>query len=336
MRIIAVLVSVFFTCTAIAQTKVESIVHVGIEYHEMGNFDKAIETYKDALALEPDSPLANYEMGLAYYGKREYKEAIRYYDKVITQNAGLALEATINKGLSLDLMGKGAESFKLFKKAARKFKEHYLISYNLAFHYYKLRNLAKAREYAIRTIEIQRDHPSSHLLLAYMQMEENNKVESLLSFYFYLMLEPGSDRAREAYNHVQKLMYGNIEKKEKAFNITLSEDSMDSEFSAAEMMLSFLGVERSIKENEGEDKIALAIAQTTSFFKILGELKENDEEKHQGIYWEYYIPFFERLSETEHMEAYYHRISEGSTETSRLWVMENPEKLYALKKWVYK
>jgi len=59
-------ICLFLTITCFGQYKLESLVEVGIKYHDNGEFEKAIVTYKQALKIDPKSTLVNYEISMSY------------------------------------------------------------------------------------------------------------------------------------------------------------------------------------------------------------------------------------------------------------------------------
>ena len=54
-----ILVLIFFSIQCFAQTDIETLVNEGIQYHDNGDYIKAIEIYKKALELNPKSTLVN-------------------------------------------------------------------------------------------------------------------------------------------------------------------------------------------------------------------------------------------------------------------------------------
>lgn len=49
--------------------------------HALGKSDKAFEAFKQAESLEPDNPTINYNVGLAYFAKKDYDRAAIYAHK---------------------------------------------------------------------------------------------------------------------------------------------------------------------------------------------------------------------------------------------------------------
>jgi len=316
------------------QAGVDSLVQIGIYYHDNGEYDKAIETYKKALEIEPNSALVNYEIAMTYMYANAYENSIKHSDKVIELNDKYLLQAYITKGSCLDYLGKTNESIKLFEKGIKKFGDHHLLFYNLGYNYYKLSEYDKAEEALINAINSKPDHPTSHLILGYLMTDQNRKVQSLLCLHYFLFLEPNSERAKTAYNLLQTQFGGNVERdkdKPDQINIFLDPDQAGTEFGAADLMISMLEALKTLEENEGKSEDELFIENTTSFFKILGELKKK---KNKGLWWEFYVPFFYQIAESEHIETYCYYISQSTNINAQKWLNENVDKITEFDTWL--
>lgn len=327
------ILSFFLTTQVFAQTEIEKLVREGIQLHDKGEYDKAIETYKKALLIDSKSALVNYEIALSYFTKGDYEEAIKYSDIVLKLNKGNMVEAYMTKGSCLDMLGKTKESIKLFETAIKKTEGHYLLFYNLGLNYYKLDDFEKAEENAIKAIELNRNHASSHLMLANIHNQRGNTIQTLLASHFFLLLEPNSKRSLDAYTILQKKFGGYVSKDEKdpnTINITLSPDT-DSQFGAAEIMLSMLEMLKTTELNKNKTEDELFVENTGKFFKILGELKKKNNKE---VWWTIYIPFFYDIAQSEHLEAYCKYITQCGNENSKKWVSENESKLIEFSKWL--
>ena len=103
---------VLFPCFLSGQTNIDSLIKQGVYYHDAGEYDKAIDLYKQALNIDPNSDAANYEIAMTYMYAKDYENSIKYSDKVIELNKNNVLSAYITKGSSLDYLGKTDESIK--------------------------------------------------------------------------------------------------------------------------------------------------------------------------------------------------------------------------------
>lgn len=328
-----ILALLFISTQVIAQSSIEDFVKEGIQYHDKGDYDKAIKSYEKALKIDPKSTLIHYEIALSYFTKGDYKKAIKHSDKVLSQNAEYMIQAYMTKGSALDLLGKTEESIKLFEKAIKKTEGHYLLYYNLALNYYKISSLDKAEENVINAIAKNTNHSSSHLMLANIHHLKGNPVQALLASYYFLFLEPNTKRSLEAYKILEENFGGNVskdEEKENTINIMLSPNE-DSQFGAVELMISMLEASKSLEENEEKTDDEMFVENTDSFFTILGELKKEDNKE---IWWTFYTTFFYDLAKSDHIETYCKYITQANNENSKKWLVENEKKLIEFDAWL--
>lgn len=207
--------------------------------------------------------------------------------------------------------------------------------FNLALNYYRADDLVNAEENTILAIEQNPSHASSHLMLAEINNKKGNTVQTLLASNFFLLLEPYTSRSENAYNILMSKVNGNVSKDEEkpnTINIMLSGNN-DSQFGAAELMISMLEASKSLEKNKGKTEDELFIEKLQSFFNILGDLKK---EENKDIWWNFYVDFFYDLSQSEHMETYCKYITQIGNENSQKWLSEHEDKLTAFDKWINK
>lgn len=334
MRKIELAITFIFLATAsFGQSTIDSLVQIGKEYHEHGYYEDAIKKYQEALAIDPTSALVHYEASVSYLSAKDYDNAIKYSSKAIDLDDQYALQVYVVKGSALGYQGKTKKSIKLFKKGIRKFGNHYFFYYNLGYNYYHLKHYQKAEEALVKSININPHHASSHLLLGYVMHDLHKTTQSLLSLHYFLLLEPDSERAETAYHLLMQQFGGYVRKdvsEPNQINISLNAN-MDSEFGAAEMMVSMLEASKSLEENTGKSESELFIKNTESFFKILGELKKKDN---NGFHWEYYVPFFYDIVQSGHLDTYCYYIRQASSEEGVRWLQDNIEKVEQFDKWL--
>ncbi|MCB0382925.1 MAG: tetratricopeptide repeat protein [Psychroserpens sp.] len=318
-----------------SQEDINSLVEKGIILHDEGKFEEAIETYKKALEIDPKSSLVNYEISLSYFYNKDYQKAIKHCDIVLKNKDQHQKEAYITKGSSLDNLGKTKASIKLFKKAIKDY-EDVLLYYNLALNYYKQEDFENAEEIVTKGIALDSSHSSSHLILAYINYNNNKRTQSLLNLHYFLFLEPNSRRSPEAGKLIQEMMRSNVSQdpdKPNTINISLVFPGEDNEFRSAEMMLSLLEASKMTEKNKDKTEDELFIDNTRSFFNILGEL--NSDEK-KSIYWDIYIPFFYNIAQSEHMDAYCYYVMQSVNPYATAWFEVNKDQLDAFDAWFNK
>lgn len=328
-----VVVLLFVFIQSIAQSDIEDYVKEGVQYHDEGQYDKAIKAYKKALKIDSKSPLINAEIALSYFTKGDYKKAIKHCDVVIKHNKDYLMQAYMTKGSALDMLGKSKESIELFKKAIKKTEGHYLLYYNLALNYYKINELDNAEKNVIKVIETNPQHSSSHLMLANIHNQRGNTIQTLLAVHYFLFLEPKTQRSPEAYRLLRKKFRGNVSRdKDKSDSINISFSPNDTnQFAAAELMISMLEASKSLDKNKGKTDDEMFVENTGSFFKILGEMKE---EKNNEIWWGFYTTFFYEIAKSDHLETYCMYITQSGNKNAKKWVAKNESKLNDFNEWL--
>lgn len=320
-----------------AQTTVQGWVNAGIAAHDAGKYKKAIKQYKKALKMDPNSGMVHYEMSLSYFSMDKYNKTIEHADLSLKNANGsneLKIPAYITKGSALDNMGYTNESIKMFKKAINETGGHYLLSYNLAVNYVKIGRYEEAGEYALDAIGQKPTHGSSHLMLARAHAEQNHAVQAILAAHFFLLLEPNTNRSKLAYQIIEQNFGKNVRKDAEdpqKIEIVLSADLQDETWGAAELLLSMMEVTNGLPENEGKTEEELFIENTGSLFKSMGEL---GAEKEAGVWWEIYVPLFDKIARSDHLATYCHYIRHGSVPTSQVWLEAHEAELLAFKAWL--
>ena len=335
-RILLALTFLLFFAVSHGQNQVDGLVQIGIGYHDNGEFHEAIEFYNRALEIDPESMYANYELALTYMSLEEYEKAIEHTDIVLKQEGDEVLLAYTVKGSALDNLGRTEESIELFEKAIEKYGDYYLLHYNLGINYSKIEDYEKAEPAFVRAIMSNPFHASSHITLALTKREQDQRVQSLLGLYYFLLLEPRSPRAEIAYYLLMEQLRGSVQESKdnsNAIDIILNSSRMDVEFSAAEVMLAMLEASSMLEENKDKTAEELFVDNTKSFFTLLGELLKNKEDA-TGLWWNLYVPFFYDLSRSGHLEAFCYYISSSFREEAMEWFLSNSEKIEELADWV--
>ncbi|HCX21576.1 MAG: hypothetical protein CMB80_10080 [Flammeovirgaceae bacterium] len=163
-----------------------------------------------------------------------------------------------------------------------------------------------------------------------------NKVQSILSLHFFLLLEPNSQRSADALELLKEQLAGNAEQTgENSMNIILNPAALDkkNEFGSAEVMLSMLAATNMTAKKEGASDMELFISNNNSIFKILGELKKK---KNKGLWWEFYIPFYYDLAKSKHLDTYCRYISQSESTEAGEWIYTHEKELAAFDEWLSK
>jgi tetratricopeptide (TPR) repeat protein len=315
--------------------KIKELVSQGTSLHDEGKYDDAIAKYKAALDIDDNSSLANYELSYTYMTIKKYDDAIKYSKKVVAQNSAHQQLGYIVWGTSLDMKGYPKEAIKAYEEGLMKFPYSNLLNYNLALTAYNIGDYEKARPAVQNAILAKPEHGSSHLLLANIMIKNGERVKALLSFYYFLLLEPSSKRSLANLNILKSMLNLGVEKQSgNKINVTIPSLTLkDSAFGAAEMMVSLSGVARYEKENKGKSENVFFAETNKNLFSVLGELKKDNK----NIWWDLYVTKFNDLVESGNCEAFSYYISQSTNSVEvNNWITNNPDKMQSFKGWMKK
>lgn len=315
--------------------RIEELISQGVEYHDQGKYDEAIGKYKAALELDKKSTLANYELSYTYFVTKQYNDAIKYSTVAIKQNSDHQHESYIVLGSCLDLTGEPLKAIKTYEKGLSKFPNSHLLNYNLALTCYNQKDYDKAEMAAINAIKAKPTHGSSHIILSATMQEKGQRVKSILSLYYFLMIEPNSKRSLINYNSLRDLLSQGVEEKgDKNINISVPlSSSSSSDFGVAEMTISLLAASKYTEENKDKNEFELFVETNRGIFGVLGELKKDNT----GFWWDVYVSKFYEMMQAGNIEAYSYYIAQSTNnELVDSWISENTEKMQKFYEWMGK
>ncbi len=336
MRFLCALILAFFFGTRLfgQEDKIKELVAQGTELHDQGKYDDAILKYQAALALDENSTLANYELSYTYMVTKQYEKGIKYSNKVLEQKSDNQHGAYIVLGSCLDMSGEHKKAISAYEEGLTKFPNSNLLNYNLALTLYNQKDYAKAENACVKAIIVKSSHGSSHILLAAIMQSLGNRVKSLLPLYYFLMLEPNSERSLANYNNLRSQLGLGVEKKDEQINVTVPfSTTTDSIFGAADMSVSLLAASRFTEENKNKSEMEFFVETNKGLFSILGELKKGNA----GFWWDTYVAKFYDLVQSNNYEAFTYYISQSAnSEAVKNWIAENNDKMQNLIGWMGK
>lgn len=309
--------------------EIEDLVRKGIEFHDKGEYKKAIELYQKALIIDPNSSLANYEIAFSYFSDKDYKNAEIYSKKVIDQKDDNLLHAYITYGNALDMQGKTKKAIQIYEKAMKDF-DNYLLYYNYAVTCLNSGDIDHAYDGAVKAINNNISHASSHLILSKIMEKKGSRIKSMLPLYFFLLLEPDSERAANEYETLRNYIdHGVTQTSEKKINVVVPMDK-DPDFGAAEMMISLSKASNTLEENKSKPDLELFAENNDKLFKILGQLKKDNS----GFWWDLYVPFFYEIANKNLTKPFSYYISLSKGDDTNKWIESNKDEYEKFIKWI--
>ena len=328
MKKILILFSLFtFAISMLSAQEVQSnFIIEGIKMYDKGDYEGALEMYKNALKSNPASIHAKYEIASTYLQLKEYTNAIKYSDKVIAANKDYVDQAFIVKGSALDYLNKPYDAANIYKQALKKFPKNQLLYYNLALTSFNLKNYKETDAALQQSLKLNPLHANSHFLLGLSMVTQGNRVQGMLALYNFLLLEPKSKKSASVLLTLEE------EWAKQTSGKTTGVKKKTDEFYTADLMIDMLESAKKNEANKNKPAMLLFVENTNAFFTILGESKKDKK----GFWWNFYVDYFYTLASNHHTEALCYYITQSRDGDYDEWLKENLKKMEALSEWYTK
>lgn len=313
MRNITIILSLLFSSlVAYAQPSSDKLIRQGVVLHDKGRYKDAISCYEEALKVNPTSMSAVYEMSLSYLHLKDYGKAIDKSTKVITANfRPLLMDAYIVKATALAKQDKINESIRLLNEALEKCGDEYLLHFNLGLSYFNDKNNQMALQHLQKAIEIDATHSSAFLLYAYVLNDLEQWVQSFYSFHFFLLLEPNTERSRDAFGEMYDLISAKLEDGSSKLGL---ENGIDRKKLYDEIQAKKTGA----TDNVSQYNFFLE-ASKLMFFNV----SQQQDDSKSGLLWYFFVPTYEEILGSGHFDAYCRYVSVAYFPESLNWWENN-------------
>lgn len=315
-----------------AQISTDSIIRAAGNHIDKQEYDKAIELYTATLKNKPGQTKLLNKTASAYLLKGDTKNAVIYSDKVLESDNEYRLEAFLIKGTALDIEERHEACVATFKAGIKEFGYHPLLSYNLAFNYYKNKNLEETITILERSIYRTPAHAGSHLLLANALLKQNKHPEALLALYYFLLLEPNTERSANAFSLILDIYDSKITTTENNEIEIIMDLSAATQFSNVNLLLSLLANQQFAEANKNKTGFDRYLDFTAAIFGILRP--DTAKMDNYSIWWDLYVPFFSELGHAGQVQAYCYFTTQSLSKTSLEWIKNNPAAFKAFSDWV--
>lgn len=240
------------------------------------------------------------------------------------------LDSYFMKGQAQYLLGNRKKAIKTYRQAINVFPNDPLMYYNLARYEHEEGEYNAAELHLSEAIDLDISHPSSHLLMAYNAIAKRERVKAMLSLYYFLLLEPNTERASTAFQILLNLQAENISQQNYADIELKNAANQQNDFQIADMLISFLLASQKEQLDKQSRREAFVISNEI-IFKTLTELKSNKD----SFWWSTYVSFFENITENGYGEAYSYHISqtELNSENSK-WISNNADEIQKFYAWL--
>jgi tetratricopeptide (TPR) repeat protein len=314
-KIILILMFPLLSSISIAQNKVDAdkLVDEGVAYHDKGDYEGAISKYDKALELDKDNLLALTEKAFSLLSLKKYDETISYCQKAIASHSGEKGLKTVyvTYGNAMDGLKKTDKSIEIYNEGIKQFPNYYQLYFNKGISLSSVRKYDEAILCFQKSMLLNPKHASSHNAIARLSNIDNKRIPALLAYCRFLAIEPQSNRAKENFTSMQKIMKGNVEQTgKKSVTINISQDMLgdttkngkpnENSFTSTDLILALSAATDYDKKNKKKSEVEQFLRK---FETVCASLKETKKDNY-GFFWDYYVPYFTEMKDKNFLETY--------------------------------
>jgi tetratricopeptide (TPR) repeat protein len=317
--------------SAIAQSSNNDLIKQGVELHNQGKYAEAIDKFNEALKNDPENEYANYELAFSLYASKKPKDAIPYLQKVVkSSNTSLSVTAYSLLASIYDEDNQSQKAIETYNQAIKINPDYPQIYYNLGIAYFRNKQYTEAENSAIEAIKHNPKNAGSQRLYALVTFHQNKRVNALLGFCSFLLLEPTGPRAAEAYGNIQHIMQGGVLTDNKGNAAVAFSPQQDKEISALNLGISLVVQSGQSKKLSGANLLEYELK---GIFALVGQLSEKKTDK--GFFDIFFVAYFYKLAQSNNMPAFTRAIILANSKTdSSAWVNDNAQQVTALNEWL--
>lgn len=322
----------------------DSLIAIGIHWHDRKDYDEAIEFYKKALQKNPANTVALYELAYSQYEKGEKEEALqtamegtRYRSQMLPQL--YMVIANIH-----DDQGEPEKAVEIYQKALTASPDLFLLHYNLGLTFARMSRGKEAEASFQQALRLYPFHPSSHMALAQLWMARGLHTPALMAYTHFLILEGGTERAQQAAAVVEEIITGRMNQKNNEKNVVYlsgSSDTSEGNFRVQEGALALMGQLNKMLDSTLVDSLGTYRTDLDKYIKniraavdLIAEAAEKNPVA-TSFTQQFYLPWYSEIVRLNHVQAFCHLVAANSMiPGAESWLTEHQEEVEAFANWM--
>jgi len=256
----------------------------GVRQYDERNFTAAIKHFKSALEIEPQNPIAHYELALTYMQLQRNNECISLAKKGLKNPGSVKENLTGLLATCHSQAGNVKQAIRHYKTALRSSPHAPELHYNIAVSYTKIKNGREAIYHFQEAIKYKPDYASPYLALGEIYGASNQRAIALAYFMKFGMLEPNTARTQIAASRIASLPYNGISTDTQSITVNLVADQ-PYEMLSVDIALQLIAISATPQDKRISAQSHVEVL--TKFVALSGEMAANSLDKNNSFVWKY-------------------------------------------------
>lgn len=246
---------------------------------------------------QSDDAGANYKTALSLVNSNKGKEAISYLEKVIkTSPSAYTAAAYSLLGSIYDNDHQPEKAITAYKDGIKAYPQDQSLYYNLGLAYFRDKQYGEAEAAAIEAIKLDPKNANSQRVYALVTFHQNKRMNALLGFCSFLLLESNTPRTAEAFTNMQSILKGGMLKEDGKGTLSAADIKERTTLNAA---IATVTTSAQAKKLTGT---ALLEYELKGIFTNAGQLAEKKADK--SFFDKFYAAYFYKLAQSDNMPAF--------------------------------
>jgi tetratricopeptide (TPR) repeat protein len=182
----------------------DTLLRKGLEQHDAGSFKSAIESFQQALKLNPRDATALYEIANSYVALGDFKNCLTFARRSVDIEP-MAMSYNLLARCQ-DELGDAPATLVTFTEGLKRYPGDVQLNLNYAVTLARRHENALAKEHLRVAVNADPSYATPYLTYAGVLAGEQNAVGALYMWVRFLMLEPGSQRSRSVAQYLKTLL----------------------------------------------------------------------------------------------------------------------------------
>lgn len=256
----------------------QQLVDEGVRLHDEGRYDDAIERYKQALAIEPDSSLVLYEMATTYLAAKRYDLCEEVGRKGLKKPGDFEGPLYAIVASCLSSAGKSQEALGVFEDALKKHPDDTMLNFNIAITLIHLGKTPKAVEHLQKAIRAQPSYATPYYVLGLLAADAQDATSGIFYMLRFVSLNPDEPRVGQASAKIFDLLtQGVVSKNGGDIDVTLNPGIVgqdDRELAILDLSRTLAAATIYLEDAKPQSKAERYVGALTSFLTMSGEMSQ--------------------------------------------------------------
>jgi tetratricopeptide (TPR) repeat protein len=159
---------------------------------------------------QTDDPATNYKAALALVEAGKGAEGIPYLEKVLKTQSTYTNAAYSLLGSIYDKNNQPEKAIAIYKDGLKAYPQDQNLYFNLGIADFRAKLYADAELAAIEAIKLDPKHANSQRLYGLVTFHQNKRLNALMAFCSFLLIEPNGSKSDEAITNLQSILKGGV------------------------------------------------------------------------------------------------------------------------------